>query len=78
MGDFRVQLYGDLAVDKELHIRKEVLEVYNKHEEDFDTFKDYNDYLVLVYKFVTTYCTLILIACDSIFRKRLRPSSPTW
>jgi len=78
MDDFRVQLYGDLAVYKEVNIRKKVLAVYNKLKEDFDTKQDYNQYLVLVYKVFTTYCTFILIASDSIFRKRLGPSSPTW
>jgi len=71
MGDFREQIY-------EVLIRKEVLAVYNKLPEDFDTRQDYDQYLVLVYKFFTTYYTFILIASDSIFRKRLRPSSPTW
>ena len=77
MGDFRVQIYEDLAGDKEVLIRKEVLEVYNKLREDFDTRQDYDQYLVLVYSFF--YNTLyIYIAYVSIFRKRLRPSSPTW
>jgi len=51
MEDFRVQIYEDLAVDKDVLIRKEVLEVYNKHKEDFDTRQDYHHYLVLVHSF---------------------------
>ncbi|KAG6456224.1 CDK-activating kinase assembly factor MAT1 [Manduca sexta] len=44
-GNFRVQLFEDPMVEKEVDIRKRVLRDYNKKEEDFATLRDYNDYL---------------------------------
>ncbi|XP_072127509.1 CDK-activating kinase assembly factor MAT1 isoform X1 [Mobula birostris] len=43
--NFRVQLFEDPTVDKEVEIRKKVLKIYNKREEDFQTLKEYNDFL---------------------------------
>jgi len=43
--DFRVQIFEDSRVEKEVGIRKSVLRIYNKLEEDFDNLDDYNDYL---------------------------------
>ncbi|NWR32162.1 MAT1 factor, partial [Tachuris rubrigastra] len=43
--NFRVQLFEDPAVDKEVEIRKKVLKIYNKREEDFATLDEYNDFL---------------------------------
>ncbi|XP_069772384.1 CDK-activating kinase assembly factor MAT1 isoform X3 [Narcine bancroftii] len=43
--NFRVQLFEDPTVDKEVEIRKKVLKIYNKREEDFHTLKEYNDFL---------------------------------
>ncbi|XP_038631549.1 CDK-activating kinase assembly factor MAT1 isoform X2 [Scyliorhinus canicula] len=43
--NFRVQLFEDPTVDKEVDIRKKVLKVYNKREEDFCTLQEYNDFL---------------------------------
>ncbi|GCB62167.1 CDK-activating kinase assembly factor MAT1 isoform X1 [Scyliorhinus torazame] len=43
--NFRVQLFEDPTVDKEVDIRKKVLKVYNKREEDFRTLQEYNDFL---------------------------------
>uniref|UniRef100_A0A671LV55 CDK-activating kinase assembly factor MAT1 n=1 Tax=Sinocyclocheilus anshuiensis TaxID=1608454 RepID=A0A671LV55_9TELE len=43
--NFRVQLFEDPAIDKEVEIRKKVLKIYNKREFDFSTLKEYNDYL---------------------------------
>ncbi|KAL2304053.1 hypothetical protein Nmel_009343, partial [Mimus melanotis] len=43
--NFRVQLFEDPAVDKEVEIRKKVLKIYNKREEDFPTLEEYNDFL---------------------------------
>ncbi|NWY45802.1 MAT1 factor, partial [Sylvia atricapilla] len=43
--NFRVQLFEDPAVDKEVEIRKKVLKIYNKREEDFPTLDEYNDFL---------------------------------
>ncbi|KAG8561142.1 hypothetical protein GDO81_015264 [Engystomops pustulosus] len=43
--NFRVQLFEDPTIDKEVEIRKKILKIYNKREEDFPSLRDYNDYL---------------------------------
>ncbi|XP_014236476.1 CDK-activating kinase assembly factor MAT1 [Trichogramma pretiosum] len=43
--NFRVQLYEDAAVEKEVDIRKRILRDFNKKEEDFATQREYDDYL---------------------------------
>ncbi|XP_067012346.2 CDK-activating kinase assembly factor MAT1 [Anabrus simplex] len=43
--NFRVQLFEDSMVEKEVDIRKRVLRDFNKKEEDFDSLRSYNDYL---------------------------------
>lgn len=43
--NFRVQLFEDSMVEKEIDIRKRVLKDYNKKEEDFGSLREYNDYL---------------------------------
>uniref|UniRef100_A0A3P8UIR4 CDK-activating kinase assembly factor MAT1 n=1 Tax=Cynoglossus semilaevis TaxID=244447 RepID=A0A3P8UIR4_CYNSE len=43
--NFRVQLFEDPSVDKEVEIRKKVLKIYNKREFDFPSLREYNDYL---------------------------------
>ncbi|XP_044005165.1 CDK-activating kinase assembly factor MAT1 [Aphidius gifuensis] len=43
--NFRVQMFEDPMVEKEVDIRKRILRDYNKKEEDFNTLKEYNDYL---------------------------------
>ncbi|CAH4036431.1 CDK-activating kinase assembly factor MAT1 [Pieris brassicae] len=43
--NFRVQLFEDSMVEKEIDIRKRILKDFNKKEEDFATLRDYNDYL---------------------------------
>lgn len=47
--DFRVQQFEDLIVEKEVDIRKRILKIYNKLEDDFqseaDPLRAYNDYL---------------------------------
>ncbi|GBP41349.1 hypothetical protein EVAR_84692_1 [Eumeta japonica] len=43
--NFRVQLFEDAMVEKEIDIRKRVLKDFNKKEEDFNSLRDYNDYL---------------------------------
>lgn len=42
---FRVQVFEDPLVEKEIDIRRKVMRVYNKFEEDFETLAEYNDYL---------------------------------
>uniref|UniRef100_A0AAQ4NX43 MNAT1 component of CDK activating kinase n=1 Tax=Gasterosteus aculeatus aculeatus TaxID=481459 RepID=A0AAQ4NX43_GASAC len=43
--NFRVQLFEDPTVDKEVEIRKKVLKIYNKRDFDFPSLREYNDYL---------------------------------
>ncbi|KAK6642328.1 hypothetical protein RUM43_003829 [Polyplax serrata] len=43
--NFRIQLFEDAAVEKEVDIRKRVLKDFNKKEEDFDSLDKYNNYL---------------------------------
>uniref|UniRef100_A0A1Y1MRU0 CDK-activating kinase assembly factor MAT1 n=1 Tax=Photinus pyralis TaxID=7054 RepID=A0A1Y1MRU0_PHOPY len=43
--NFRVQLFEDATVEKEVDIRKRVLRDFSKKEEDFSSLRDYNDYL---------------------------------
>nr|CAG4644234.1 EOG090X0BPM [Lepidurus arcticus] len=43
--NFRVQLFEDPFIDKEVDIRKRVLKDFNKRQEDFATLSEYNDYL---------------------------------
>ncbi|CAB0008278.1 unnamed protein product [Nesidiocoris tenuis] len=43
--NFRVQLFEDPVIEKEVDIRKRVLRDYNKKEEDFSSLEEYNDYL---------------------------------
>ena len=46
--NFRLQLFEDAAVDKEVDIRRRILKDFNKHEEDFETLREFNDYLEMV------------------------------
>ncbi|XP_070576779.1 CDK-activating kinase assembly factor MAT1-like [Ptychodera flava] len=43
--NFRLQLFEDAVVEKEVDIRKRILKDFNKKEEDFATLREYNDYL---------------------------------
>ncbi|KAI0810339.1 CDK-activating kinase assembly factor MAT1-domain-containing protein [Xylaria sp. FL0064] len=42
---FRSAFFGDLAVEREVDIRRRVAAVYNMAEDDFETLRDYNNYL---------------------------------
>lgn len=44
-GNFRMQMFEDPQVEKEVDIRKKVMKDFNKQEEDFATLREYNDYL---------------------------------
>ena len=44
-GNFRLQLFEDAIIDKEVDIRRRILKDFNKHEEDFESLREYNDYL---------------------------------
>ncbi|KAF8794299.1 CDK-activating kinase assembly factor MAT1-like [Argiope bruennichi] len=43
--NFRVQIFEDSSVEKELDIRRRILRDFNKKEEDFNSLREYNDYL---------------------------------
>ncbi|ORY17428.1 CDK-activating kinase assembly factor MAT1-domain-containing protein [Clohesyomyces aquaticus] len=45
---FREQTFEDLKVEREVDIRKRVARVMNKTESDFETLRDYNNYLETV------------------------------
>ncbi|GAO19002.1 uncharacterized protein UV8b_01170 [Ustilaginoidea virens] len=45
---FKSAFFADLAVEREVDIRKRVSQVFNKVEDDFETLDDYNDYLYMV------------------------------
>jgi CDK-activating kinase assembly factor MAT1 len=42
---FRSAFFGDLAVEREVDIRRRVAAAYNNVEDDFETLRDYNNYL---------------------------------
>ncbi|KAI0390845.1 CDK-activating kinase assembly factor MAT1-domain-containing protein [Xylariaceae sp. FL0594] len=42
---FRSAFFGDLAVEREVDIRRRVAAAFNNVEEDFETLRDYNNYL---------------------------------
>lgn len=42
---YRLQLFEDAKVEKEVDIRRNIMKDFNKQEEDFDTLAEYNDYL---------------------------------
>jgi CDK-activating kinase assembly factor MAT1 len=42
---FRSAFFGDLAVEREVDIRRRVATAYNNVEDDFETLRDYNNYL---------------------------------
>ena len=42
---FRVQLFEDAVVEKDIDIRRRILREFNKHEQEFATLREYNDYL---------------------------------
>nr|XP_022329788.1 CDK-activating kinase assembly factor MAT1-like [Crassostrea virginica] len=46
--NFRVQLFEDPFIEKEIEIRKKILKDFNKKEEDFATLDEYNDYIEMI------------------------------
>lgn len=46
--NFRVQLFEDSLVEKEVDIRKKILKDFNKKEDDFTSPDEYNDYLEFI------------------------------
>ncbi|CAD7076965.1 unnamed protein product [Hermetia illucens] len=57
--NFRVQMFDDPMVEKEIDIRKRILRDYNKKEEDFETLQEYNDYLEEIECIVYNLCNNI-------------------
>ncbi|XP_036331239.1 CDK-activating kinase assembly factor MAT1 [Rhagoletis pomonella] len=57
--NFRVQLFEDPMVEKEVDIRKRVLRDYNKKEDDFATLQEYNDYLEEIETIIYNLCNNI-------------------
>ncbi len=45
---FKAAYFADLAVEREVDIRRRVATVFNKVEDDFDALASYNDYLYMV------------------------------
>ncbi|KAH6619724.1 CDK-activating kinase assembly factor MAT1-domain-containing protein [Chaetomium sp. MPI-SDFR-AT-0129] len=45
---FRAAFFGDLSVEREVDIRRRVAAVFNQAEDDFETLRDYNNYLQMV------------------------------
>jgi len=42
---FKLKRFEDFSVEREVDIRKRILKDYNKKEDDFQSLRDYNDYL---------------------------------
>lgn len=42
---FRQQTFEDIQVEREVDIRRKVAKVFNRREEEFETLRDWNDYL---------------------------------
>ncbi|XP_034476665.1 CDK-activating kinase assembly factor MAT1 [Drosophila innubila] len=59
--NFRVQLFEDPMVEKEVDIRRRILRDYNKREEDFASLEEYNDYLEEIEDIVYNLCNNIEI-----------------
>ncbi|ALC40627.1 Mat1 [Drosophila busckii] len=59
--NFRVQLFEDPMVEKEVDIRRRILRDYNKREEDFATLEEFNDYLEEIEDIVYNLCNNIEI-----------------
>lgn len=57
--NFRVQLFEDPMVEKEVDIRRRILKDYNKKEDDFATLLEYNDYLEEIEDLIYNLCNNI-------------------
>lgn len=57
--NFRIQLFEDPMVEKEVDIRKRILRDYNKKEEDFNSLQEYNDYLEEIETIIYNLCNNI-------------------
>ena len=46
--NFKLQLFEDASIDKEVDIRRRILKDFCKTQEDFESLRDFNDYLEVV------------------------------
>ena len=55
---FKTKRFEDFSVEREVDVRKRILKVYNKTEEDFPSLREFNDYLEdieeIVFNFANT------------------------
>jgi CDK-activating kinase assembly factor MAT1 len=63
--NYRVQLFEDAFVEKEVDIRRRVLKDFNKREEDFETLNDFNEYLEEVENIIFNLCNNIDIVATN-------------
>jgi len=63
--NYRVQLFEDAFVEKEVDIRRRVLKDFNKREEDFETLNDFNEYLEEVENIIFNLCNNIDISATN-------------
>ncbi|XP_055389922.1 CDK-activating kinase assembly factor MAT1 [Condylostylus longicornis] len=54
--NFRVQLFDDPTIEKDINIRKRILRDYNKKEEDFNSLEEYNNYLEEIEEIIYNLC----------------------
>ncbi|XP_055324290.1 CDK-activating kinase assembly factor MAT1 isoform X2 [Sitodiplosis mosellana] len=57
--NFRVQMFENPMVEKEVDIRRRILRDYNKKEEDFATTREYDDYLEEIETIIYNLCNNI-------------------
>lgn len=57
--NFRVQLFENPMVEKEVDIRKRILRDFNKKEDDFATLDEYNNYLEMIEEIIYNLCNNI-------------------
>ncbi|KAK3394325.1 CDK-activating kinase assembly factor MAT1-domain-containing protein [Podospora didyma] len=70
---FRAAFFGDLKVEREVDIRKRVAAVFNQAEEDFETLRDYNNYLNMVEDL-----TFDLVSGDDASRSKAEAELQRW
>ncbi|EUC30365.1 hypothetical protein COCCADRAFT_39417 [Bipolaris zeicola 26-R-13] len=65
--NFRRATFEDLKVEREVDLRKKVMKIMNKTEDDFETLRDYNDYLEQVEEM--TWNLILNIDVDATWNK---------
>ena len=56
---YRLQLFEDAKIDKEVDIRRRILRDFCKTEDEFDDLRSYNDYLEMVEDLIYNLCNNI-------------------